>query len=197
MNIKILSNDQLWLDSISLSLKLLTDGDVQTFCHVSLAFERMVESAERSSVLLIDSGIPGVDYWALTEWLGIRFRGRAIILKDSNSYNLCAEKMVRHGCHAVLDKSAGMPALWLAMSTTSSDRSYQSEEEPSLFSGLTDSEKTLARDLLSNSVTEISKYRGISQQAINKQKLLIYKKLNIVSSKPDDPFKCLAKFFRG
>lgn len=195
MKVNIISRDQLWLDSLRVSLGFLLEYDIQSYNHISVSFENMVEQSESNSVLLVDSNIPGVDYWALLEWLRRTYQGRTIVLKDSWSYNLCAEKMIRNGCYAVLDKRLGFVAFWRALNSAIEGQQFQSEDDVSLFSPLSVSEQILASDLVSNSIGSLSKSQGISQQAMNKRKLSIYRKLNLSTVSPDKPFQLLAKLF--
>jgi DNA-binding NarL/FixJ family response regulator len=190
--LNIISSDRLWLESLSVSLGFLLDYDVKPYTHISTDFESMVEQAEEGSVLLVDSNIPGVDYWALLEWLRDKYAGRVIILKDTWSYNLCSEKMIRNGCYAVLDKKSGFVAFWQAISAAlKGQQGYV--EDASLFSRLNESERELADDLLYKDIGAISRSAGISQQAANKRKLSLFRKLNIPTASRDKPFKLLAK----
>lgn len=195
MKVNIISSDQLWLDSLTVSLGFLLERDIETYTHISKSLVRAIELSDSESILLVDSNIPGLDYWALLEWLSERYQGKAIILKDNWSYNLCAERMLRQGCFAVVDKSLGFVAFWLAISAAIEGHQYKIEKDMSFFSKLSASEQALANDLLSSSVGSVSKSRGVSQQAINKKKLTIYRKLNIPTVSPDKPFKLMAQLF--
>ncbi len=196
MKICIISPDQIWLDTLSISLDVLLECEIEAYNQVSLGVERSILKAGNESILLVDSGIPGVDYWALAEWLGIQFQGKAIILTSTNSYNLCASKMMRLGCYAVLDKERGFAACWRAIQSANAGEPYQLDDRFSPFSLLSCSEQIFAKELLTYGVAQLSERKGISQQAVNKKKLAIYQKLNISSIQTDKRFRLLAKLFQ-
>jgi len=194
VHVKVISTDQVLLDTLRISLDVLLGCEFETFNQISPELEQQLLLAGSESILLVDAGIPGVDYWALVGWLGRQFKGQVIILTSPNSYNLSAAKMMRLGCYAVLDKNKGFAPCWSAIISAAQGDTFIEGDSP--FAQLSSSDQELARELLIYDVNQLSEMKGISQQAINKKKLAIYNKLSICSVPNDKAFRVLAKLFQ-
>ena len=124
MNIIIISRDRLWVDSLCITLDLLLECEITCFTQVTALAERALLEVGNSAILLMDSAIPGVDYWELSDWLNINFEGNSIILTSSHSYNIHGARMMRHGCFAVICKTKGFSACWRAIQSARNGQNY-------------------------------------------------------------------------
>ena len=195
MRIHLVSSDQLCLDAVSMSLDLLFDCELRTYSQVSLAVQESIAMEGPNCLLIVDDCIPGVDYWELVRWLSVHFQGKLIILSTTKHYGLYAEKMMRDGCYAVLDKTDGFAACWGAIQAASENNCYSYSQKASPFLKLKAKDRTFASELLDYDVSELSKIKGITQQAVNKKKLAIYRKLNVSPVPRDKTFRLVAKLF--
>jgi DNA-binding NarL/FixJ family response regulator len=195
MQIIAISNDKLWIDTLCISLDMLFESEVQYFLQVSEAAELALSYASKGAILLVDAGMPGVDYWELADWLGSNFCGRTIILTSPSSYDIYGARMIRQGCFAVVCKSKGFSECWRAMQSAIQGDSSFTQAGTSPFGGLSMREQLFSQELLEHEVMELAELKGISQQAVNKKKLALYRKLNIKSVPTDKTFRLLTKLF--
>lgn len=195
MQIIAISNDKLWIDTLCISLDMLFESEVQYFLQVSESAEVALFNASKGAILLVDAGMPGVDYWELADWLGSNFSGHTIILTSPSSYDIYGARMIRQGCFAVVCKSKGFSECWRAMQAAiRGDRDFTGAG-PSPFSLLSAREQLFAKELLEHEIMELAELKGISQQAVNKKKLALYRKLNIKSVLTDKTFRLLTRLF--
>jgi len=192
MDIKIISDDKLWADTLGIALSVFGEPKFTTYNAFDEATEVSLLKSKKGTILLIDSAIPGVDYWSLVSWLKVNFAGKTIIFTEARSYNIHRSQLIKYGCHAVLSKTDGFTVCWEAILAFRKGDKYFTAKKYSPFSQLTDKDKNFVRALLLYEVSELKEMYAVSQQAVNKKKLLIYKKLNITANNPDIEFKLLA-----
>jgi DNA-binding NarL/FixJ family response regulator len=191
LSITIISDDKLWVDSLHISLSVFGESAIKTFIAFNDELESYLCQASKHNILLVDSAIPGVDYWSLVGWLGRSFSGKTIIFVEARSFNLQSSQLIRHGCHAVINKTQGFLMCWAAIKAFRKGEKYFTGKQGSSFDKLNQAETKLAADLLHSDVKALTTDYKVSQQAINKRKLKLYKKLDIGVVDQELAFKLL------
>jgi len=180
---------------LNISLSVFGESDIRSYTIFDAKTEKMLLKSKKGTVLLVDSGIPGVDYWSLVGWLGRHFSGKTIIFTEARSYNIQHAQLIPHGCHAVISKTQGFSACWAAILSFRKGEKYYSSETYRPFDDLKSADLNFVKDLLLHDIKALTELYGISQQGINKKKLSVYKKLNIVTENPDVAFRLLASLY--
>jgi len=192
MNIKILSGDKLWADTLNISLTMLGESEIEICTSIDESTESFLKQSNDQTILLIDSAISGVDYWSLVDWLRKEFAGKTIVFTEARSYNMQRSQLIKLGCHAVITKNEGLSACWSAILSFRQGEKYYTLDKGSPFDQLNGLEQKFAKDLLSYDIKMLVSIYDITQQGVNKKKLSLYQKLNIKTVHPDITFKQLA-----
>jgi len=193
MTVHIFSADKLWADALNISLA--TFGELDNVCHSVFddKTEAKLRRLKRHTILAIDSGIPGLDYVSFVTWLAEHSIAKIIVFTDSRSDKLQHTQLMQQGCHAVIKKSLGFEAFFSAINSFREQEKYFSLNPESPFKSLNEKEKTLVRELLVYEIKELREMHGITQQAINKKKQKILKKLKLKTENSDLSLALLAK----
>jgi len=95
----------------------------------------------------------------------------------------------------VISKTLGFAACWAAILSFRKGEKYYSSETYRPFDDLKETDLSFVKDLLLHDIKTLTNLYGVSQQGINKKKLSLYKKLNILTENPDVTFRLLASLY--
>ena len=193
MTILIISADKLWAESLCVALTLFGESLVETVKVLDDNTDLVLKNAQPETILMVDAGIPGLDYWSLVAWLSKHFAGKSIIFTNAHSYNIQHAQLLRTGCHGVISKTQGLLECWKALTALRQGSKYYVSDRSSPFDSLSEKERKLATDLLQHDTCQLIELYGITQQGINKKKHSLYQKLNISPVAPDTSLKLIAQ----
>ena len=193
MTIQIISIDKLWAESLCVALTLFGEPAVEIFETFDNMTEPALKNAPSDVILMVDAGLPGLDYWSLVAWLNKHFAGKSIIFTNAHSYNIQHAQLLRTGCHGVISKTQGLLECWKALTALRQGLKYYVSDRSSPFDALNEKERKLATDLLQHDTSQLIALYGITQQGINKKKHSLYQKLNIRPVEPDTALKLIAQ----
>mgnify|MGYP000299987323 CR=1 FL=1 len=195
MTIRILSTNKLWADALNISLNAFGESNNVCFTALDDGIENKLKKLKSQCILIIDSGIPGLDYCSFVDWLKQNFLGKIIVFTDSRSFKLQHTQLMQQGCHAVINKSQGFEACLAAINSFRNNDNYFLHKAVSPFDSLSKGERVFVKDLLAYDVKDMMRMAGVTQQAINKKKQKILKKLQLKTVHQDLPLDLLVKLY--
>ena len=195
MTIRIISTNKLWADALNISLNAFGETNNVCFTTFDDKLEIKLPKLNASCILIIDSAIPGLDYCSFVDWLVQNFKGKIIVFTDSRSFKLQHTQLMQQGCHAVINKSQGFEACLAAINSFRNNDNYFLHKAVSPFDLLSKEERSFVKGLLTYQVKDLMKMAGVTQQAVNKKKQKILRKLQLKAVHQDLPLDLLVKLY--